>query len=170
MEQPKRARGRPNGPGIDDTESLAAVAEKLATDSSMPPMKAMGLVADELGLRPSRDSAIRRLKRKWDKEGTGLLAAARQRIAAEQMRRAAEVTAEYLKRWQEKMNSPEVIEFVRVMDKYAKFAREFAMSPKMAEFVRQMDDHSRKIQEVAVILGRDPVWSRPGVISIPKLY
>ena len=160
MQNTKRTRGRPVGTGKDDRANLIAVADRLAANPSMRPMTAMGIVVDHFGLGHSRDSAVRRLKRKWDRQDTALLAAARQRLAEQQMRRAAEAAAAYVEGFNKFIRSPAVTALVGKMELYARVAEQFAHSPKVAAFIKEMDDRTRRIQEVATILGQQPAWAR----------
>ena len=142
MESTKKARGRPVGTGIDDSAALDAVADELTAHPVMPPMTAMGIVASRLNLGPCLDSATRRLKRKWDKEGTARRQEARQRHAAQQMHRAAEGMQAIVRRYAEVMNSPEMVAWSQKMEAADKEFKRWQQSPQFADFSANIDKYA----------------------------
>lgn len=76
MTNPKRGRGRPKGPGIDDTARLEKVAELMI---ATPGLKATGAMK-RTDPAPN-ETVLRRLQVKWKVEGPNLLDRAAERQA-----------------------------------------------------------------------------------------
>jgi len=73
-EKPSTRRGRPRGTGIDDSSTLAVVADVLLASPGMRPTTAM-----KRAVRGVEATRLRRLQEKWRDHGTRLLAEARER-------------------------------------------------------------------------------------------
>ncbi|MEQ8813502.1 hypothetical protein [Thalassobaculum sp.] len=75
VEFTKPRRGRPQGSGLDDRQTLEKIADFLVRHPASIPTPAMRRVG------VTDESAIRRLQRKWKADGAGYLKAARTRQA-----------------------------------------------------------------------------------------
>lgn len=74
MSNDKRSRGRPRGPGKDDSPTLRKVADMLAGDPLIKPTTAM-----KRTLEKPDETTLRRLQVKWKQSGAEYLANARAR-------------------------------------------------------------------------------------------
>ncbi len=90
----KRKRGRPQGSGKNDDQTLMRVARKMVRDASLKPTTAMWRVINEHRDRPETDETLlRRLQVKWRAHGAEYLARARREMQPARAMTVAEAIA-----------------------------------------------------------------------------
>ena len=92
MSDLKRDRGRPKGDGVNDSATLAQIAELIRAGAASNPTAALKQLKPGAG-----ESEQRRIQRKWKARGPALLAAGEARIAkSERLPSASSDRADYL--------------------------------------------------------------------------